>query len=395
MDCRSITVTSNLNHWRMHSMSWGWRKQRTLVDKTPPKPPFYLASEDLFVKKDGKEIFVKHIHSVSRKISNRGPVIMSPGVCSNANLFRMDESGGCLSLDHDRSFANLLASEGFHVYLYHPGFTERVHNRYVSRHCNESIHYRKRYKVSAEFGYRDMVDFEVPAVIDFVCRHSGKRNVDWIGYSLGGMIAYSFLSKNRTNPIRNLITIGAPMTLNQLFFRFVPFINFASTSLGLEEDALLGNIAHNLVPLTRGIRALPNWIVRFNLVTPLLCNPLNITNTAIKTILGQIIEPMPKELERFFSRFVQQGYSSREKFVVYLKNLRQLKKTRRRFLFFYGANDMIATAESVFLARETISPGDPDNLIGVPAAGHIDLVLGKNAFEKVWKPSLEWLKKNG
>ena len=241
--------------------------------------------------------------------------------------------------------------------------------------------------------YKDLVDFEVPSVIDFVCRHSKKKTVDWIGYSLGGMIAYSFLSKNRTSPIKNLITIGAPMSLNQLFFRFVvPFINFTSKSLGFEEDALLGNIAQNLVPLTRGIRALPNWIVRFNLLTPFLCNPLNISNNPVKTVLGQIIEPMPKELGRFFSRFIQQGYSSRGKFVVYLENLRQLKETRKHFLFFYGTNDMIATPESVYLARETISPGDPDNLVGVPAAGHIDLILGKNAFENVWKPSLEWLK---
>ena len=95
-----------------------WRKKRTLVDKSSPKPPFYLASEDLFVKKDEREIFLKHIYSVSEEIPNLGAVIMSPGVCSNANLFRMDESGNCLSLDHNKSFANLLASEGFQVYLY-------------------------------------------------------------------------------------------------------------------------------------------------------------------------------------------------------------------------------------------------------------------------------------
>lgn len=370
----------------------GWRKKRPLVDKSSPTPPFYLVGEDLFVKKDDREIFLKHIYSVSRKIPDKGAVIMSPGVCSNANLFRMDESGGCLSLDHNKSFANLLASEGFQVYLHHPGYTDRVHNRYVCRHCNESIHYGKRYRVAAEFGYKDLVDFEVPSIIDFVCRHSGKQTVDWIGYSLGGMIAYSFLSKNKTAAIKNLITIGSPMSLNQLFFRFVPFINFTSKSLGFEEDALLGNITQNLVPLTRGIRVLPNWIVRFNPLTSFLCNPLNINNKIVRTILGQIIEPMPKELERFFSRFVQQGYSSQEKFVIYLKNLRKLKKSHKRFLFFYGANDMIATPESIFLARETISPDDPDNLVGVPAAGHIDLVVGKNAFENVWKPSLEWLK---
>ena len=52
---------------------------------------------------------------------------------------------------------------------------------------------------------------------------------------------------------------------------------------------------------------------------------------------------------------------------------------------------MVATPESVFLAREMIAPNDPDNLIGVPSAGHLDIIVGKNAMEQVWKPAMEWL----
>ena len=59
--------------------------------------------------------------------------------------------------------------------------------------------------------------------------------------------------------------------------------------------------------------------------------------------------------------------------------------------FFYGTADLIATPESVFLAREVISPRDPHNLVGSPA-GHVDLLLGKTAPADVWKPTLEWLK---
>ncbi len=101
---------------------------------------------------------------------------------------------------------------------------------------------------------------------------------------------------------------------------------------------------------------------------------------------------MPKELQKFFSRFIQKGYSSQEKITNYLDQLRLLKKSRKNFLFFYGASDLIATPESVFLAREVISPNDPYNLIGVPSAGHIDLIVGKNAFKQVWKPAMQWLK---
>jgi pimeloyl-ACP methyl ester carboxylesterase len=207
------------------------------------------------------------------------------------------------------------------------------------------------------------------------------------------MMGYSYLSKNPSNPIKNLVAIGSPMALNQIFFRFIPYINFTSLVLGVEEDATVGKLTRNMVPLTRAIRALPDWFVRFNLVSPYLFNPLNITNATIRTLLGQIAEPMPKGLQKFFSEFVQRGYSSQEKFTKYLERLRQLKKTRKNFLFFYGASDMIATPDSVFLAREIISPNDPHNLVSVPSAGHIDLIVGKNSYSHVWKPTVEWLKK--
>jgi len=371
------------------------RKPQKLIDQKPPAAPYFLASQNLFVQAGGREIFVKHIFSAAECMPKYGPVIMSPGVCANANIFRIDEKGSCLSLDHNRSFANLLAAEGFDVYLYHPGYCDRVQNRYVSRNCPQSMYYQKRYRVKPEFTYRDMVDVEVPALIDFVCRHSRSKTVSWIGYSLGGMIAYSYLAKNPANPIKNLITIGSPMALNQIFFRFIPFINFASRILGVEEDAVLGNLSQNIVPLTRTIRALPDWFVRFNLITPYLCNPLNISNATVRTMLGHIVEPMPKSLQRFFSRFIQQGYSSQEKITAYLNQLRRLRKTRKNFLFFYATGDLIATPESVFLAREVIAPHEPQNLVGVPSTGHVDLIVGKNACDRVWRPSLAWLKTEG
>ena len=207
------------------------------------------------------------------------------------------------------------------------------------------------------------------------------------------MIAYSYLAKNPSNPIKNLITISSPMALNQVFFKFIPFINFLSKSLGVEEDTILSNVSQNLVPLTRTIRALPDWFVRFNLISPYLFNPMNINNATIKTMLSNIIEPMPKALQKFFSTFIQEGYSSPKKFDNYLTQLRCQKKTRRNFLFFYGAADMVATPESVFLVREVISPMDPYNLIGVPGAGHVDIIVGKHALENVWQPAAKWLRK--
>lgn len=385
-------INANSESLMLKNISKRWKKQRKLVDEKPPSAPYYLSAEDLLIHKDGREIFVKHVFSVAKDLPDYGPVIMSPGVSTNGNLFRVDDNGKCHVMDHNRSFANLLASEGFDVYLYHPGFSDRVYNRYVSRHCKDSNYYNRRYRVSAQFGYGDLINFEVPALIDYVCTHSKSEEISWVGFSLGGMIAYSYLAKNIDNPIKNLVTIGSPMALNQMFYRFVHYINFTSTLLGLEEDAFLGNLTQNMVPVTRAIRAIPSQAIRYNPISPYLFNPSNISNTSVRTLLGQIVEPMPKELQKFFIKFVQDGYSPENKITNYLNKLRLLKESDMNFLFFYGTNDLLATPESVFLAREVISPNDPHNLVAARTSGHIDLIIGNNAMEQVWKPTLEWLK---
>ena len=73
-----------------------WKRKRKLIDDRPPAAPYYLTGEDLLIHKNGREIFVKHIYSVSKNIPKYGPVIMCPGLSSNANLFRIDNKGKCL-----------------------------------------------------------------------------------------------------------------------------------------------------------------------------------------------------------------------------------------------------------------------------------------------------------
>ena len=48
----------------------------------------------------------------------------------------------------------------------------------------------------------------------------------------------------------------------------------------------------------------------------------------------------------------------------------------------YGGNDVIAPPDTVLLAHEIITPSESDNLIGVHAAGHVDLIIGENARKR-------------
>jgi len=161
-------------------------KKHLQPDHRKPCPPYFL-KENLFVRSGEREIFIKKIHSVSSQIPKLGSVVMAPGIACNANLFRISDKGDILGMNHNRSFANYLASKGFEVYLYHPGYTERTHNRYVCKHCKESIWYGRRFKIPSNLSFVELVEMELPAVVDFVVDHSKRKFISWIGFSMGGI----------------------------------------------------------------------------------------------------------------------------------------------------------------------------------------------------------------
>ena len=363
------------------------------LDKAIPSPPYYLMGQDLICLDKDREIFIKKIFSIKPE-KHRGAVILAPGIATNGNIYRIDTDGNCLYLDHNESFANLLASEGYDVYIYHPRYTERVYNRYVTRHCKNSIYYKKNYKAPSELTFMELVHSELPQLIQYVVNHSGYETISWIGYSLGGMLIYAYCMENDDPYIRNIITIGSPITFNQLFIRIIPYLNWSSKALGLEERSFLGTFSENLVPLTRLIRNLPGWFVKYNIIAPFLFNPLNIHGETVRTLLGKIVEPIPASLENCFSSFIEKGFPSAQNYsFYYMKALRSLQKQDKRFLFFYGPYDVLAPPDSVFLAHEIISPDSP-NIIKVPSAGHLDLIVGCNSQKYLWIPAVEWLKDN-
>ncbi|MBI9076306.1 MAG: alpha/beta fold hydrolase [Desulfatibacillum sp.] len=370
-----------------------WSKQETLlVDRGTPKPPHYLIAQDLFARKGSREIFIKKIFSARGGIQRRGPVILCPGIATNANLYRMDDMGGFLSLENNRSFATHLASEGFTVYCFHPGYSQRVYNRYVSKHCRQSMYYGKIRKTPSSLDFVELVDREVPLVLERVRRDSGSSHISWIGYSLGGMLMYTYLAKTLDPSVKNVVTIGSPITLHQIFIRFLPMLNWVTSALGFEESSFVGTVSQNFVPITRAIRRIPGPILKYNpIAAPLLWNPFNMSALAAKTLLGKVVEPVPNSLQKSISTMISQGLSCNQYGPELVKSMGYIRKNKTRFLFFYGGNDVIAPPDTVLLAHEIITPTDSGNLIGVHSAGHVDMIIGENAREQVWLPASNWL----
>ncbi|MFH2100188.1 MAG: alpha/beta fold hydrolase [Pseudomonadota bacterium] len=365
---------------------------KALVDRHKPVPPFFLAAEDLLENKGNPEIFIKRIWCTDEKVPNRGAVVMAPGLATNANIFRMDERGDILDLTHDRSFANLLASQGFTVYLYHPSYTERVHNRYVCPYMPESVHYCGTYQAPKHLSFDNMVNDEILRVVHYVTEVWGEKEISWVGYSLGGMLMYAYLSLHPDRRVKNVVTIGTPITLNQIFIRAVPLLNWISREMGFEESDPVGGVSSRFVPLSRAIGLIPGRVLRFNPITAFLANPWNLDDRVTKQILSKVVETIPPGLAKSFSKMIVRGLDCKMFSPNMVREMNEKKKEKTNFLFFFGQYDLLAPPDTVILAHEIISPQIPDNLIGVPRAGHVDIMVGKNAREDVWLPTLSWLK---
>jgi len=369
-------------------------RKREPIDHCLPKPPYYLVAKNLFAQKNGKEIHIKKIFSA--ETPKCGTVIMSTGTAMNSIAFRTRvDNGKTLSLDHNQSFANLLASLGFVVYLNTPSYAERVFNRYITRHCPESIYYQKHYEAPSTLTFDQMVNQEVPMVIDFVSRDAQTEALSWVGFSLGGMLAYAYLSKCKDSRIRNVVTIGSPVSLTQALVRLIGMLNRFSKALGFEEKTISGSISENFVPLTRLIGLLPGWALRVNVLAPILYNPLNISSKVLKTFFGKIVEPIPAGLENNFAHIIENGFVSQAGDFDYYQQMAEIRGRGVNFLFFYGQRDILSPPDSVKLAHQLISPKDSKNLVSIRNAGHIDLLLGHNSEEEVWKLTVRWLKEVG
>ena len=62
--------------------------------------------------------------------------------------------------------------------------------------------------------FDDHVKFDLPALVDAVCKHSGAGKVVWVGHSLGGLVALAAWSSSLKDRIAAMVTIGSPVFLS-------------------------------------------------------------------------------------------------------------------------------------------------------------------------------------
>ncbi len=102
----------------------------------------------------------------------------------------------------------------------------------------------------------DHINYDVPAIIDFVLKHTGAKKVNWIGHSMGAMIMFAYLETHSQDKIDTFVAVSGPMYLlhpaNDIFelmAKQADFVKIGNLTTGTNLRAVVGTIAGGLLEM--------------------------------------------------------------------------------------------------------------------------------------------------
>lgn len=330
-------------------------KLRDLADKV-----FYARTEDNWY-------IALHYHEARYPRKKALPVILCHGIAQNK--YAMD-------LDEFHSLAVFLKLRGFPVFV-------------VSLRGSGKSFFKGIRKKGQYFSFDDHVLYDAPAIIRKVLELTGAPAVNWIGFSMGGMIGYAIagLGLPESKKIQCLITIGSPGKADYINSKIIQKII---------QNPWLGKI----FPLRSGSRMV-SPLGRF-IPTPIdkfLYNPNNTKKRTIQYLLANCIEPINQGIiDEFTSWARNKKELSIDKTIDYRKNLERISIPT---LLIAGSVDHIAPPPQVRFVYETISSSIKKFIIAGKRYnfkedyGHLCLTVGEYAPEEIFPIIWNWLEKYG
>jgi pimeloyl-ACP methyl ester carboxylesterase len=317
------------------------------------------------------------------------PVIICHGIIGSRNYFKIREG---------KSIVAGLQSEGYEVWLL--DLRAREDGTKASLYFSKSDVYKefkfsnliksewwfgkKRYN---DFSFDEYATKDLDAAIDYVIEKTGTPKVNWIGHSMGGMVALTKIGSYSEDRIANLVTIGTPYT-------FLKEIETTKVS-----RASTFNFFSWLSPvIPTGTASKANayfWIpVPFLGLFTYNANVYKDDETRLKKYATN--NESPKVVRQFSDAMKDSALKSFNKSINYSSNLSNV--TIPSF-FIAGRRDHIASASNVRDVYDRIGSTDKEMLVAGRSEGHeedyghVDLIIGRNVDKDINKPITNWLNK--
>lgn len=300
---------------------------------------------------------------VGKKTRIQSPIVLVHGLFVNSLFFNLDE---------EQSLARYLAKEGFDVW--------NLSLRGTGRSLNPLKGGPESWTLD------DMMERDLPAVIRYVQKESGRSKVIFLGYEMGGLLLYGYVEKTGGRGLAALVTIGAPVTFNH------PQQEPMKRLLSLEGSPTLKKLFLSLNAPFFG-----RWLVPLvPKIERLFYNPENIDDEVkAKFLEDALAEINPGVLDHLLSMIKRGEFVAAQGNFSYRKNLARIQLPS---LFIGGEGDVLAPPEAIRLVYRGVSSKDRTLRLFGPRAkdsaayGHVDLILGKKAQKEVFPVIARWLK---
>ncbi len=234
------------------------------------------------------------------------------------------------------------------------------------------------------------LEHDVPAALAHVMAATGASQVDWVGFSMGGMLAYAYSASGAgTGHIRRLVTIGSPMQLRPVpAFQLIAALGAPSTLLlkRVPTGLLLAMMAPLMPPFLPGALT-PGLLAR------------NYAPGRLRRALVTAMADAPSGVIAQFARwiFARGEVSDRD---GALKRLPDLARVTTPTLVIAGSRDRLAQPASVAVGFEALGAAEKQHLVIGPSSGarddydHLDLVLAGSAAVDVFPHVTAWLERD-
>jgi pimeloyl-ACP methyl ester carboxylesterase len=232
--------------------------------------------------------------------------------------------------------------------------------------------------------FEDLLNEDVPAIIDHVLAKTGAPALHWVGHSMGGMLVQAHLSRNLDTPMASAVTIGSPLDFSAMEHPFFKRLLNARWIVMLHPYAPFPVINRLLIPFVHNLH---------NRVVGVFHAP-NIRGDAARKYLAAGTEVMvSRELWLDFKRWMESGLFSGRDGVPYVG-----KAPNVPVLTLGGSADRMAPEAAVKppYAAEDNSGRHKSLILGKDAGcaedyGHIDLLVGDRAESEVFPRIASWL----
>lgn len=330
--------------------------------------------------KDGWRLGVRH-YPPREPDPNKLPVVLCHGLGLNATFWTITD-------DH---LPSQLTRHGYDVYVF--DIRGSGENSRVGR-CDRVNRFLRqtpfRERGESDWNIDDLVRYDVPAILDYVERDTGRHRVNWVGHSLGGMLMYPFLELSpEAGRIAAFVGMGSTIIQSD-----------APRSAQSREDMLGANRALRGLSLFASPGRLGRPLTYFRLpgmsmIDRFYFSNENVDPRTVSRFYGYTLEDTGPGALRQLDPYLEQGHMlSANRRIDYAALLGAITTPT---LMVAGEGDIISDIPSTELTFQGI--GSPDKMLmkfGRPHGqiadyGHCDLVWSRHAPREIFPRVIEWL----